>query len=39
MANLNEQLLKIVDDYRAAGEPWPDALERDHFKLRRSQHL
>jgi hypothetical protein len=23
MANLNEQLLRIVEDYRAAGEPWP----------------
>lgn len=28
MANLNEQLLKIVDDYRAAGEPWPAAREK-----------
>ncbi len=23
MANLNDQLLKIVEDYRAAGCPWP----------------
>jgi hypothetical protein len=23
MANLNDQILKIVDDYRAAGMPWP----------------
>jgi hypothetical protein len=23
MANLNEQLIKIAEDYRAAGQPWP----------------
>ncbi len=28
MATLNEQLLKIVEDYRAAGEPWPATREQ-----------
>ena len=28
MATLNEQLLRIVDDYRAAGEPWPATREQ-----------
>jgi len=23
MANFNEQLLRIVEDYRADGQPWP----------------
>jgi hypothetical protein len=28
MATLNEQLLKIVEHYRAAGEPWPATREQ-----------
>jgi len=28
MAKLTEQLLKIVDDYRAAGQPWPATREQ-----------
>jgi hypothetical protein len=28
MANLNEQLLRIVEDYRAAGQPWPATREQ-----------
>jgi hypothetical protein len=43
MPTLNEQLLKIVDDYRAAGEPWPASREQiaewavanDRYKLTR----
>lgn len=28
MATFHEQLLKIVDDYRAAGQPWPATREQ-----------
>ena len=28
MATLNDQLLKIVEDYRAAGQPWPATREQ-----------
>jgi len=28
MATFNEQLVKIVEDYRAAGEPWPATREQ-----------
>lgn len=28
MAAFNDQLLKIVEDYRAAGEPWPATREQ-----------
>lgn len=43
MANFNEQILKIVDDYRNAGEPWPAtrdqiaewAIARDRYQLTR----
>jgi hypothetical protein len=28
MATFNEQILKIVEDYRAAGEPWPATREQ-----------
>jgi len=43
MATLNEQLLKIVDDYRAAGLPWPAsreqlaqwAVDNERYKLTR----
>ena len=28
MATLNEQILRIVEDYRAAGEPWPATREQ-----------
>ena len=27
MSNFNEQLLRIVEDYRAAGQPWPASAE------------
>jgi hypothetical protein len=43
MAALNEQLLKIVEDYRAAGNPWPAsknelgewAVANDRYQLTR----
>ena len=43
MANFNEQILKIVEDYRNAGEPWPAtrdqiaewAVARDRYQLTR----
>jgi hypothetical protein len=28
MANFNDQLLQIVEDYRASGEPWPATREQ-----------
>jgi hypothetical protein len=28
MANLNEQLIRITEDYRAAGQPWPATREQ-----------
>jgi hypothetical protein len=28
MAKFNEQLLRIVEDYRAAGQPWPASAEQ-----------
>jgi len=43
MANLNNQILKIVEDYRAAGKPWPAsklelgewAVANDRYQLTR----
>ena len=43
MANLNDQILKIVEDYRAAGNPWPAskieigewAVTNDRYQLTR----
>lgn len=43
MATLNEQLMRIVEDYRAAGQPWPAtkleigewAIANDRYQLTR----
>ncbi len=43
MANLNDQILKIVEDYREAGMPWPAskteigewAVANDRYQLTR----
>jgi hypothetical protein len=43
MANFNDQLIRIVEDYRAAGEPWPAkreqiaewAVANDRYQLTR----
>ena len=47
MSTFNEQLVKIVEDYRAAGRPWPAsaeqiaewAVEQDRFQLTRGMAI
>jgi hypothetical protein len=45
MATLNEQLLKIVEDYRASGQPWPASREQiaqwavDHERYRLTRGM